>query len=76
MRNLNYSPSVSRPKRPWQIPNKQTLHKKVFGAVQLFSTTYFDELIIYGLSEDQTFRNWSAFKNPEQFLILVTHLLI
>jgi hypothetical protein len=32
------------------------------------------KIIIFGLSKDQTFRIWSTFKNPEQFLILVTNL--
>jgi hypothetical protein len=36
--------------------------------------SYFDENIIFVLSKDQTFRNRSTLENPEQFLILVTHL--
>ncbi len=44
-------------------------------AVVLFSTTYFGEISIFGLSKDQTFRIWSTLMNPEQFLILVTYLL-
>jgi hypothetical protein len=42
--------------------------------VELFSNTYFGEIIIFELSKDQAFRIWSAFENPDQFLILVTHL--
>jgi hypothetical protein len=33
-------------------------------------TTYFGEINIFGLSKDQTFRIWSTFMNPEQFLLL------
>ncbi len=44
-------------------------------AVDLFSTTYFDEIIIFELSKDQTFRIRCTLMNPEQILILVTHLL-
>jgi hypothetical protein len=44
-------------------------------AMHFFSSAYFDEIIIFGLSKDKTFRTWSIFMNPEQFLILVTHLL-
>ncbi len=45
-------------------------------AMHIFSSTYFDEIIIFGLSKDQTFRIWSTFMNPEQFLILVPYLLL
>jgi hypothetical protein len=45
-------------------------------AVVHFSTTYFGEISIFELSKDQTFRNWSTLMNPEQFLILVTYLII
>ncbi len=31
---------------------------------------------IFGLSKDQTFRIWSTFMNPEQFLLLVTYLIL
>ncbi len=41
-------------------------------AVDLFSTTYFDEIIIFELSKDQTFRIRCTLMNPEQILILVT----
>ncbi len=34
------------------------------------------KIIIFGLSKDQTFRIWSSFINPEQILILVTHLFV
>ncbi len=42
-------------------------------AVVIFSSTYFGEISIFGLSKDQTFRIWSTFMNPQQFLILVTY---
>ncbi len=45
-------------------------------AMHIFSSTYFDKISIFGLSKDQTFRIWSTFMNPEQFLILVPYLLI
>jgi hypothetical protein len=45
-------------------------------AVDLFSTTYFDEIIIFELSKDQTFRIRCTLMNPKQILILVTHLLL
>ncbi len=44
-------------------------------AVDLFSTTYFGEIIIFVVSKDQTFRIRCTLMNPEQFLILVTHLI-
>ncbi len=44
-----------------------------FRAMHIFSSTYFDEISIFGLSKDQTFRIWSTFMNPEQFLILVPY---
>jgi hypothetical protein len=44
-------------------------------AMDLFSTTYFDEIIIFELSKDQTFKIRFTFGNPEQFLILVIHLV-
>jgi hypothetical protein len=44
--------------------------------MHIFSTTYFDEIIIFELSKDQTFRIWSTFMNPEQFLILVLYLMV
>jgi hypothetical protein len=47
-----------------------------FRAMHIFSSTYFDEIIIFELSKDQTFRIWSTFMNPEQFLILVLYLNI
>ncbi len=43
-------------------------------AMHIFSSTYFDEFSIFELSKDQTFRIWSTFMNPEQFLILVPYL--
>ncbi len=46
-----------------------------FWAMHIFSSTDFEEIIIFGLSKDQTFRIWSTFMDPEQFLILVTHLV-
>ncbi len=45
-------------------------------AMHIFRTTYFDEISIFGLSKDQTFRIWSTFMNPEQFLILVLYLML
>ncbi len=45
-------------------------------AMHIFSSTYFDEISIIGLSKDQTFRIWSTFMNPEQFLILVPYLVV
>jgi hypothetical protein len=45
-------------------------------AVQLFITTYFDENVIFELSDTQTFRTRSTFMNPAQFLILVTQLVV
>jgi hypothetical protein len=36
-------------------------------AMDLFSTTYFDENIFLVLSKGQTFRKLSAFEDPEQF---------
>ncbi len=45
-------------------------------AVDLFSTTYFGEIIIFVVSKYQTFRNWSTLMNPEQFLILVLYLFV
>ncbi len=47
-----------------------------FLAMHIFSSTYFDEIIIFELSKDQTFRIWSTFMNPEQFLILVLYLVL
>ncbi len=44
-------------------------------AVDLFSTTYFGEIIIFELCKNQTFRIRCTLMNPEQFLILVTHLV-
>ncbi len=44
-------------------------------AMHIFSTTYFDEISIFGLSKDQTFRIWSTFMNPKKILILVPYLL-
>jgi hypothetical protein len=44
-------------------------------AKDLFSTTYFDENIIFGLIKDQIFRIRCTLMNPTQFLILVTHLI-
>jgi hypothetical protein len=32
-------------------------------AVRFFSTTYFGEIIIFGLNKDQTFRNRSTLEN-------------
>ncbi len=46
-----------------------------FWAMHFFSTTYFDEIIIFGLSKDQTFRIWCTLINPAQFWNLVTHLV-
>ncbi len=45
-------------------------------AVDLFSTTYFGEIIIFVVSKDHTFRIRCTLMNPEQFLILVTYLLL
>ncbi len=45
-------------------------------AMHIFSPTCFDEISIFGLSKDQTFRIWSTFMDPEQFLILVPYLNI
>jgi hypothetical protein len=42
----------------------------------LFSSTDFDEIIFFRLSKDQTLKIKSTFGNPEQFLILVTPLLL
>jgi hypothetical protein len=39
-------------------------------------TTYFGEIIIFVVSKDQTFRIRCTLVNPEQFLILVTHLVV
>jgi hypothetical protein len=47
-----------------------------FRAMQIFSTTYFDEIIIFKLSKGQTFRIRCTLMNPEQILILVIPLLI
>ncbi len=44
-------------------------------AMDLFSSTYFDENIIFVLSKDQSFRIRCTLMNPAQFLILVTHLI-
>ncbi len=44
-------------------------------AMHIFSSSYFGEISIFGFSKDQTFRIWSTFMNPEQFLILVPYLL-
>ncbi len=46
-----------------------------FRAMHIFSTTYFNEISIFGLGKDQTFRIWSTFMNPEQFLMLVPYLI-
>jgi hypothetical protein len=45
------------------------------GAVGLFTSTCLDEIVIFVLSKDQTFRKYSAFENSEQFSILVPHLI-
>ncbi len=45
-------------------------------AVVNLSSTDYGEIIIFGLSKDQTIRNWSTLMDLEQFLILVTYLLI
>ncbi len=45
-------------------------------AMHIFSTSYFDQISIFGLSKDQTLRIWSTFMNPEQFLILVPYLFL
>ncbi len=44
-------------------------------AVVNLSSTDYGEIIIFGLSKDQTIRNWSTLMDLEQFLILVTYLL-
>ncbi len=44
-------------------------------AMVFFSSTYFGEISIFGLSKDPATRNWSTLMNPEQFLILVTYLI-
>ncbi len=43
-------------------------------AMHIFSSTYFHEISIFGLSKDPATRNWSTLMNPEQFLILVPYL--
>ncbi len=45
-------------------------------AVVNLSSTDYGEIIIFGLSKDQTIRNWSTLMDLEQFLILVTYLFI
>ncbi len=45
-------------------------------AVDLFSTTYFGEIIIFVISKHQAFRIRCTLMNSQQFLILVTHLLL
>jgi hypothetical protein len=45
-------------------------------AMHIFSSTYFGEISIFGLSKDPATRNWSTLMNPEQFLILVLYLLL
>ncbi len=45
-------------------------------AVDLFSTTYFGQIIIFVVSKDQTFRIRCTLMNPEQFLILVPYLIL
>ncbi len=45
----------------------------IWTMMDLFSTTYFGENIIFGLSKDQTFRIRCTLMNPAKFLILVTH---
>ncbi len=44
--------------------------------MHFFSSAYFNENIIFGLSKDQTFGIWSTFMYPALFLNLVTHLVI
>jgi hypothetical protein len=44
-------------------------------AVVNLSSTDYGEIIIFGLSKDQTTRNWSTLMNLEQFWILVTYLI-
>ncbi len=73
-----------------KTPNFQwfTTLKKKFGggslctrgaagiwAMHIFSSTYFDEISIFGLRKDQTFRIRYTLMNPEQFLILVPYLI-
>jgi hypothetical protein len=43
--------------------------------MDLFSTTYFGEIIIFVVSKDQTFRIRCNLLNPEQFLILAPYLV-
>jgi hypothetical protein len=45
-------------------------------AMVFFSPTDYGEIIIFGLSKDPATRNWSTLMNTEQFLILVTYLLL
>ncbi len=45
-------------------------------AMDLFSTTYFDENIIFVLSKGQTFRIRCTLVDPAQFLFLVLHLFL
>ncbi len=44
--------------------------------MDLFSITYFGEIIIFVVSKDQTFRIRCTLMNPEQFLILVPYLIL
>jgi hypothetical protein len=44
--------------------------------MDLFSTTYFGEIIIFVVSKEQTFRIRCTLMNPEQFLISVPYLLL
>jgi hypothetical protein len=47
----------------------------IWAVFFFFGTTNFGEINIFGLSKDQTFRIWSTFMIPEQFLLLVTYLI-
>jgi hypothetical protein len=44
--------------------------------VDLFSTTYFGEIIIFVVSKNQTFRIRCTLMNPGQILILVPYLIL
>ncbi len=44
--------------------------------MHIFSSTYFGEISIFGLSKNPATRNWTTLMNPEQFLILVPYLIV
>jgi hypothetical protein len=51
-------------------------NNETYQFFSIFSSTNFDENIIFVLSKGQTFRIRSTFGNPAQFLILVTYLIL